>query len=67
MDVFGNGRRSAPRSSPERDRTSCRLNFRFQPPLRWLAEPLLRRPFTAEAEEEMRLAKEYIRRQKETS
>ncbi|GAA3821611.1 SRPBCC family protein [Streptomyces phyllanthi] len=42
------------------------LNFRFRPPLRWLAEPLLRRPLTAEAEEEIRLAKEYIQRQKQT-
>lgn len=43
------------------------LNFRFRPPLRWLAEPLLRRPLHAEAQQEMRRAKEYIRRQKETS
>jgi hypothetical protein len=40
------------------------LNFRFLPPLRWLAEPLLRRPLTADVQEEVRLAKEYIQRQK---
>ncbi|TPQ16453.1 SRPBCC family protein [Streptomyces sporangiiformans] len=43
------------------------LNFRFRPPLRWLAEPLLRRPLTADVQEEVRLAKEYIQRQKEKS
>lgn len=40
------------------------LNFRFRPPLRWLAEPLLRRPLTADVREEVRLAKEYIQRRR---
>jgi hypothetical protein len=37
-----------------------RLDYRFRPAVRWLAEPLLRRALARDVREEVRLAKEHL-------